>query len=439
MGMLRVAIMCHFSNRDVREKLPLSKLVFQNRIRCALGKQPMPVGYNDYAPWVTGLIKEYEKFQDLEVHVIAPHSGMTRFTHEFSNNGVYYHFFNPNIPNIQGIIPKQLILRDNHNFVRNRFFVKRFVKRISPDIVDLIGTENPYYSITALDIEDVPIYVTVQTVYTNPDRLKLSGECDRSRWDTELKIHRKTNYYGSNSRMHRDLIINNNPDALIMKHKFCKQMPKCVCDGAKSYDFVLFAANVIVGKGIEDAILALAKVKKVKQNVRLNVVGRCEAQYKAVLASMIEALDLKSNVEFMDYFCLHSDMFRYVQKASFAVLPNKLDDISSAVIEAMSLYIPLVTYKTSGTPYLNKDAECVLLADIGDIDTLAAQMIRLLETPSLAATLARNAKAFVMKEYDSTACAKQTVQNYKAVVDHYVRNTPIPDELLFDINEHPIY
>jgi glycosyltransferase involved in cell wall biosynthesis len=436
---LRVAVICHFSNKVVREKLPLSKLVFQNRIRTALGKQPMPVVYNDYAPWVSSLIKEYETFQDIEVHVIAPHSGMTRFTHEFGNNGVYYHFFNPNIPNIQGIIPKQLLLPDWHHYVRNRFFVKRFLKRIKPDIVDLIGTENPYYSITALDIKDIPVYVTVQTVYTNPDRLKHGGNCDRLRWDIELKIHRKVNYYGTRSRLHHDLIINNNPDAFIMKHNLCKPMPECNCVVTKMYDFVLFAANIIISKGIEDAIRALAKVKEVKPDVRLDVVGSCAPEYKAGLATLVETLDLNGNVEFHGYFPLHADMFRHIQKASFAILPNKLDAISGTVIEAMCLNIPLVTYKTSGTPFLNKGAECVLLADIGDIDMLAVQMTRLLETPSLANVLARNAKAFVVKECDNTACAKQIVQNYKAVIDHYVNQVPIPNKLLFDIKEYPIY
>jgi glycosyltransferase involved in cell wall biosynthesis len=44
---------------------------------------------------------------------------------------------------------------------------------------------------------------------------------------------------------------------------------------------------------------------------------------------------------------------------------------AGTVIEAMLLEIPVITYKTTGTPYLNKDGETVLLCDIGDINQLA--------------------------------------------------------------------
>jgi glycosyltransferase involved in cell wall biosynthesis len=105
----------------------------------------------------------------------------------------------------------------------------------------------------------------------------------------------------------------------------------------------------------------------------------------------------------------------------------------------MLLELPVVTYKTTGTPYLNKDGETVLISKIGDIEHLAANMLKLLDSPELAEQLKKKAKAFVEKEFDNTASAKRLVEDYKAVIAHYHDGTPIPKELLFDLNEFPIY
>jgi glycosyltransferase involved in cell wall biosynthesis len=180
-------------------------------------------------------------------------------------------------------------------------------------------------------------------------------------------------------------------------------------------------------------------VKKDKKNVSLNIVGRCLGAYKEFLLKRINGLNLEENIVFNDYFPLHSDMHQHIVQSHFAVLPVKLDIISGSVIEAILLDLPVVTYKTTGTPYLNRDGESVLIANIGDINTLARQMLKLLNSPSLAQKLRENAKAFVEQEFDNATSAKRLVSNYRAVIDHYHNDAPIPEKLLFNTNEFPLY
>ena len=437
MEKLKVAWICHFSNEKVREKLPLSKMRASNFLRIIFGKTKFK--YGDFAPWVNNLITEFEKFKDVELHIIAPHAGLSPFKYSFEMNGIYYHFFKPELPLRLDILVSRLPHQEKRRFSLNRLWVKQFIKEIQPDIVNLIGTENPYYSITVLDIKNIPVFVSAQTVYTNPDRQKISGNCDPLRWDTELKIHHKEKYYGCAGRMHRDLILRNNPDAIIFKNFFPIQYPKKVKEVEKEFDFVYFAQGVSQKKGIEDAIDALALVKKEKPDVTLMVVGHCPPNYKVFLNKKIDNLGLTENISFHDYFPVHSDMHQYIKKAKFALLPVKLDVIPGTVIEAMLLELPVVTYKTTGTPYLNKDGETVLISKIGDIEHLAANMLKLLDSPELAEQLKKKAKAFVEKEFDNTASPKSLVEDYKAVIAHYHDGTPIPKELLFDLNEFPIY
>lgn len=242
MEKLKVAWICHFSNEKVREKLPLSKMRASNFLRIIFGKTKFK--YGDFAPWVNNLITEFEKFKDVELHIIAPHAGLSPFKYSFEMNGIYYHFFKPELPLRLDILVSRLPHQEKRRFSLNRLWVKQFIKEIQPDIVNLIGTENPYYSITVLDIKNIPVFVSAQTVYTNPDRQKISGNCDPLRWDTELKIHHKEKYYGCAGRMHRDLILRNNPDAIIFKNFFPIQYPKKVKEVEKEFDFVYFAQGV---------------------------------------------------------------------------------------------------------------------------------------------------------------------------------------------------
>ena len=352
---LKVTFICHFSNPEVRSKLPLSNFWLRNRIKKMLRKGVLNK-HQDFAPWVTTLIKEFEKFDDVELYVISPHSGLRRFTYSFISNGVNYYFFKPELPLMLTPLLVKLKLKSN-KYLLNRCFIKQFISSIKPDIVNLIGTENPYYSIASLDVKNIPLFVSAQTVYSNPARQTLTGHVDKERWNLELKIHNKEKYYGVGGRMHYDLILNNNPNAIIFKFKFPVQKPRIVYNQQKEYDFVFFAAGVTPKKGVEDAIEALALVKAKYNGVTLNIVGSCDPEYKQFLDKIIKKLNLQLNVFFNSYFPLQSDMHNHIQKSRFALLPVKLDVISGTIVEAMQLELPLITYKTTGTPYLNKDGE----------------------------------------------------------------------------------
>ena len=434
---LKIIWICHFSNEQIRQKMPLSNNHISGRLRKLVGKKPL--GHSDFAPWITTQIKEFEKFKDVELHVIAPHFSLRPFTFEFQENGVYYHFFKPGLPLQMDTIVSKLLNHKRRKFRLNRFWIKRFINRINPDIIDLVGTESPYYSLSALDIIDKPVFVSVQTVYTNPVRKELSGKIEPLNWDTELMIHSKLNYYGCSGRMYRDLILNNNANAIIFKYFFPIQNPEFMSDVSKEYDFVCFAAKVEQKKGVEDAIDALLKAKTKKPDISLNIVGSCSTDYKNRLLDKIKLLGLDKNITFNDYFPKHSDMLRHIKKSKFALLPIKLDVIPGTIIEAILLELPVVSYKTTGTPYLNKDEESVLLADIGDIEKLADNMLKLLASPQLGESLVANAKKIVKKEFDNAVLAKRLVEIYHSVINHYYQKKCIPKELLFSTDEFPVY
>jgi glycosyltransferase involved in cell wall biosynthesis len=435
MNNMKIVWICHFSNPEIRNNLNLSKYKVQNLIRSLLGKKKKR--YLDFAPWINNLIKEFENIQDIELHIIAPHSGLIDELSEFELNGIEYHFYK-----YEKLFPVNILERKkngNAHFTKNRSSVKKLISKIKPDLVNLIGTENPYYSITALDIEEIPVLVTVQTVYTNPNRKAMTGELDPFRWDIELQIHQNEKYFACGGRMHYDIIKNNNPNAIVFKNFFPIEFPSKVKNVPKEYDFVFFAAGVTPKKGIEDALEAFAQVKEKKSNSTLNIVGKIATDYKGFLMDKATAFGIQSNISFNDYFPIHADMHQHIKKGRIALLPIKLDIIPGTVIEAMLLEIPVITYRTTGTPYLNKGGETVLICDIGDINQLARNMLSLLDDSERANKMANMAKEFAEIEFNNTSSAIRLVADYKAVFNHYHDNVPIPIALLFNEVEFPVY
>ena len=434
MDKIKIVWLCHFSNKNVRKRLPIKNMKFWNYIQVLLGHQPLKT--NDFAPWVSNLILEFEKFENIELHIVAPHLLLKKKT-EFSLNGIHYHFFPSDYIYPWNVFYNKLFPNQKNKFKRNRKFIKNFILKINPDLVNLIGSESPYYSIGVLDIKNIPIFVSCQTIYTNPKR-KLLETISPIRWNVELKIHKKVLYYGCSGRLHRDLIIRNNPNAHIFKMFFPITKPPVIEKCDKEYDFALWG-RITKSKGIEDAIKALAIVKRAYPMVTMHIIGGCEISYREQLIKGIDSLGLSKNIDLIGFFPIHMDMFKHVSKARYAVLPNKLDIISSTLFEAALLKIPTVTYKTTGSPFLNKDKESVLLASIGDINELANQMIKLLANEKLSKDLTENAYNFVEKEFNNETSAKRLLYDYYAIIDHYKYGALIPEKLLFNLKEFPIY
>jgi hypothetical protein len=211
---MKVAWICHFSNIKVREKLPLSKMRISNFLRTILGKAKFK--YGDFAPWVNNLIKEFEKFEDVELHIIAPHAGLSPFKYSFEMNGIHYHFFKSEDDTIFSRIINKLGFIKSPKYLKNRLQIKRTIDQIQPDIINLIGLENTYYSMAALDINNYPVYVSIQTVLNNPNLSKYGVGNSYAR-EIEMKIFQKEKYFGCSGRLYHDLIQQANDQAIFFK------------------------------------------------------------------------------------------------------------------------------------------------------------------------------------------------------------------------------
>ena len=372
---------------------------------------------------------------DIDLHVISAHSGLKKRVVSYEDQGVHYNFVKCDVANmLKRVIPNAKLWQKMNPMVKD---VHRLMGQIKPDIVLLMGLENAYYSGTVLGLKGYPVYGLCQTVYNNPER-GMYGEVDSKNAATEMRIINEHRYFGVYSKKHYDLLRELVPEVSIFKFGFPSKgvlLEPTPCE--KKYDFVNFALGMSAQKGFTDAIEATAIVKKSFPNVTLNLVGGGSVEQKAELQKMADDLGVHDNVVFTPFFEKQSDLFLHIQKSRFALLPCKMDNVSGTMMQAMQLGLPMVVYKTTGTPGFNREKECALIAENCNVEDLAAKMLVLMEHPEKAEMLAKNAREFQGKRAEyNRGNGDRLVANIRAIIDNYLNGTSIPQEQLFDPNKN---
>ncbi|MBR4560697.1 MAG: glycosyltransferase family 4 protein [Bacteroidales bacterium] len=429
---IRIAMVCHFSNADVRSHLPLdeSRKLYAF-VRKVLGMPTKGKNYGDIASWDTSTIKFFREQNDIELYVISAHSGLKKRVVSYEDQGVHYSFVRcERATMLKRVIPNDALWRKLNPMVKD---VHRLIGQIKPDIVLLMGTENAYYSSTVLGLNKYPVYTLCQTVYNNPERMVYS-KVDSKNASTEMEIIKEHRYFGVYCKKHYDLLKGIAPDRFIFKFGFPssgKMLDPSACE--KKYDFVNFALSMSAKKGYPDAIKATALVKKKYPEVKLNLVGGVSAEQKAELQKLADDLGVHDNVIFTPFFEKKSDLFLHIQQSRFALLPCKMDNVSGTMTQSMHLELPLIVYKTTGTPAFNREKECILIAEKGNVEELAQCMLDFMEHPEKAEMLAKNAREYQEKLVEQKKQnGERLMANIRAIIENYRNGTPIPQEQLFD-------
>jgi L-malate glycosyltransferase len=162
---------------------------------------------------------------------------------------------------------------------------------------------------------------------------------------------------------------------------------------------------------IDVVVKAFAEVKKEYPDARLDLVGGgpLEAEVRKLVA------DLKLTGVNFTGIASRSEIGKYYDAADIFINASWLDNMPVSVIEAFGAGTPVVTTSPEAMPYLVEQERTGLLSPVGDEKALAANVIRLLRDPALAAALAKNAHEEARK-YTWEVVRKQWVQVYRELI-----------------------
>jgi glycosyltransferase involved in cell wall biosynthesis len=153
-----------------------------------------------------------------------------------------------------------------------------------------------------------------------------------------------------------------------------------VPDGAP---LIVSVARLFRGKGHFELLSALALVKRKYPNVRLAIVGSdypADSGTTQMLKEHARELGIGENVLFAGQ---RSDIALLLAACDVFSLPSFEEPFGLVFAEAMAMKRPVVALTNGGTPEVVEHGKCGLLSPPGNIDALAANLLRLLGDPAL--------------------------------------------------------
>jgi len=169
-----------------------------------------------------------------------------------------------------------------------------------------------------------------------------------------------------------------------------------------NYTFAI-VGTLFPNKGQEQAIRALAYLKKDYPNARLLIVGSGSEDYLKQLKDLCENLNIQEQVKFWGYI---SNPFEVYLKVDAVLMCSKYEAMGRVTAEAMAAAKPVIGYNSTGTAELIENEKTGLLYD-GDYKNLAQCMTRFIENPKWAQQLGINGWEKARKEYTIEVYAKK--------------------------------
>ena len=431
---IKVVWLCGFTNEYVFNELKPHYGKFELFIRKLLRK-PLVIRCKELAVWVTNAIHEFEKFtNEIELHIVAAQGNLGDEIVEFNHNGIYYHIVNDELNYFSSAVARKIFpQKENSDYIQNRKRFSLLINRINPDVVHLIGAENPNYSLGILDVKNsIPTIVQLQTLMQMPgfeDGYPISHRSFLYRSGVEKTILENATYIASAAKTYIEYIRQHiNKSAVCLNTTLALAEPINLSESKKEFDFVYFSKEV--EKAGDYALEAFVLAFKKYPWITMDIIGDCSESYKDGLKNILKAAGAEKAVKFEGVLPTHEDVIKQVRKSRFAVIPMKVDLMTGTIRESMANGLPVCTTKTSSTLRQNSIRKCLLLSESGDHNALAENMCRLLNDNDLGDTLRNNAAQSLSERDSNEKRMEKWVQMYKAVLLYENEDVPIPQALL---------
>lgn len=161
-----------------------------------------------------------------------------------------------------------------------------------------------------------------------------------------------------------------------------------------------------------DCVEIFAKVRKEYPNVRLVMVGdgpeRAAVKHKAkVLGVDDDAVFVGKKANIADYLGV-SDIF---------LLPSELESFGLAALEAHACELPVIATRIGGIPEVVNDGESGFLSEIGDVEKMASDTLRLLRNEDMRASFGKRGREISIQRYSTDVIIPQYIAFYEKVLD----------------------
>lgn len=183
---------------------------------------------------------------------------------------------------------------------------------------------------------------------------------------------------------------------------------------ANKEKMIFFIGRLVREKGVHVLLEAAPKILRAHPDARFVIAGR--GPYEDYLQAIAHGMGLDSKVYFAGYV---DDRQRniFYKEAAVAVFPSLYEPFGIVALEAMATKTPVVVGDTGGLKEIVEHGNDGMKCYPGSADSLADNIISILNDPSLRERLIRNGFEKVMNKYSWDAIAKQTEEVIQEVIN----------------------
>jgi glycosyltransferase involved in cell wall biosynthesis len=177
-------------------------------------------------------------------------------------------------------------------------------------------------------------------------------------------------------------------------------------------NLILYAGQIIRGKGVDLLLRALARLKTPFECVILG-----DGNHKATCEALSKELGLSDRVTFKG-FIPQEELKGYYRECSVVAISSVWPEpIATIGLEVMRYALPVVAFDAGGIRDWLKDGQTGFLVPWSDVDQYAARIDQLLQDKPLARRLGENGLKFVTERYDFDGYIGDLESMFARVVD----------------------
>ena len=171
-------------------------------------------------------------------------------------------------------------------------------------------------------------------------------------------------------------------------------------EAVQSDVFLFTASRLVLSRGVEDVIEALAKLPP---HVRFLIAGEGEDREK--LEHIARGLGVSDRVMFAGYVS-HDDLPAYLKISDIFVRPSLIEGMGNAFIEAFAAGVPVIGTPVGGIPDFLTDGETGLFCEVQDPVSIVEAVKLYTDDASLRSHVIENARRLAVERYDWSLIAR---------------------------------
>jgi N-acetyl-alpha-D-glucosaminyl L-malate synthase BshA len=174
---------------------------------------------------------------------------------------------------------------------------------------------------------------------------------------------------------------------------------------------LVHVSNFRAVKRPADCVEILANVRAAGVNARLVMAG--DGPERSAVTYRAEQLGMNGHVVFVGK---QANIADYMGVADVFLLPSELESFGLAALEAQACEVPVIATRIGGLPDVVTDGETGFLSDVGDVEKMTADTLRLLRDEELRRSFGEKGRELAVQRYSTSKIIPQYIAFYEKIV-----------------------